>query len=57
MAAPRETNVSKGGVGCVELRIAVRGHIDAVVSSPAGIVLERKRNVGYLVIPVIAAVS
>lgn len=57
MVAPRETNVSEAAIDCIELSIAVRGHIDAVVSSPAGVVRERKRNVSYLIIPVIAAVS
>ena len=57
MAAPRETNVSEGGIACIELGIAVRGHIDAVVSPPAGSVRERKRNVSYLVIPVVTGVS
>lgn len=57
MAAPWQTNITEGGITPIELSVAVRGNIDAVVSPSTGVVGERKRNVGYLVITVIAGVS
>jgi hypothetical protein len=57
VAGPRQANVSERRIGCVELSVAVRGHVDAVVSHSTGGERERERNACYLVIPVIAGVS
>src|SRR5438874_279759 len=57
VAGPWQADVIEVAIACVELSIAVRGHIDVVVSPAADDVRERERNVGYLFIPVIAGVS
>ena len=57
MAAPGQANVSERRIACVELSVAVRGHVDAVLSYSTGGERERERNARYLVIPMIAAVS
>lgn len=57
MAGPRQTNVTEIAIACIELSIAIGGHINTVVSPSAGVVRERKRNISYLVVPMIAGVS
>ena len=57
MPAPRQANVRERRIAGVELSVAVRGYVDAVLSYSTGGVRERERNARDLVIPVIAAVS
>ena len=57
VAGPRQANISERRIACVELSVAVRGHVDAGLSRSTGSVRERERDAGYLVIPVIAGVS
>lgn len=57
MGRPRHANVNEVvDILCVELSVAVRGYIDAVVNHSAGSEREGKRDVGYQVNPVIADV-
>src|SRR5262245_34798304 len=56
MAGPWQAGVGKRRIGGRELRIAIGRHIDAVEGLIVQRVTEGERNVGYLIVPVIAAV-
>ena len=58
VTGPRQrTDVSKGRIGSRKLRIAVGRDVDAVKGLVVQGVRERQRNVGYLIVPVIAAIG
>ena len=58
VTGPRQrTDVGKGRIGSRKLRIAVGRHVDAVKGVIVQGVRERQRNVGYLIVPVIAAIG
>jgi hypothetical protein len=55
---PRQrTDIGKGRIGSRKLRIAVGRYVDAVKGLVVQSVRERQRNVGYLIVPVIAAIG
>ena len=57
VSGPRQANISKGGVRGRKLRIAVGRHVDAGKGLVVQGVRERQRDVGYLIVPVIAAIG
>jgi hypothetical protein len=58
VGGPRQrTDIGESRVGSRELRIAVGRHVDAVKGVIVQGVRERQRNVGYLIVPMIAAIG
>jgi len=58
VTGPRQrTDIGKGRVGSRKLRIAVGRHVDAVKGVIVQGVREWQRNVGYLIVPMIAAIG
>ena len=53
----QRTDIGKGRIGSRKLRIAVGRHVDAVKGLVVQGVRERQRNVGYLIVPMIAAIG